>query len=284
MYNKKVQLYLLSNFRNYIEPPSLKEIKKKNLNEVFREFNKEEWKKLYQKVKKNNLTNIKEVDHEYNNLNQINTYFHNNKFYKKKNLYILNKYIDIYIKTLTTYLTKNKTYNIVELGSGYGSKIINLADKLNKNYKINYYSGELSSNGRKISDFISSNNNLNVKTFNFNFLDKESYKLIPLNSIIYTSYSMHYMYKIKNSLFNNLKKRKPILVINFEPLFEIHDERTTHGNLCKNYILKNGYCINHYSLMQKMVKQKKIEIIKFEKNIFGSNPILPLSKIIWKFK
>ena len=95
---------------------------------------------------------------------------------------------------------------------------------------------------------------------------------------------MHYMYKIKNSLFNNLKKRKPILVINFEPLFEIHDERTTHGNLCKNYILKNGYCINHYSLMQKMVKQKKIEIIKFEKNIFGSNPILPLSKIIWKFK
>jgi len=42
MYNKKVQLYLLSNFRNYIEPPSLKEIKKKNLNEVFREFNKEE--------------------------------------------------------------------------------------------------------------------------------------------------------------------------------------------------------------------------------------------------
>ncbi len=94
---------------------------------------------------------------------------------------------------------------------------------------------------------------------------------------------MHYMHKIKNSLFNNLKKTKPILIINFEPLFEIHDKRSVHGNLCKNYIIKNGYCINHYSLMKKLTNEKKIKIIEFEKNIFGSNPLLPLSKIIWKF-
>ncbi len=142
MYSKKnINLYLQSNYKDYLQTPSFNQIKKKNLNEVVREFDKEEWKNLYKKVKNNNLKSIKQVDHEYNNLNKQNIYFFNKNFYKNKNSYILNKYIEVYKKTLTNYLNKKNSYNLVELGSGYGSKIINLALSLNKDYKINYYSG-----------------------------------------------------------------------------------------------------------------------------------------------
>lgn len=275
--------FLKKKYKKFIEKPKKNKIRHKNLREVNREFNKEEWKDLYNKIIKNNYNYIQQVDNQYNNLNKQSYFYLKKNFYKKNNKFIINKYIKFYSNTIKKYLDKNKKNNLVELGSGYGSKIINLYYVLKNNYDINYFAGELSFNGRKITNYLSTNDNLKIKSFKFNFLDKNTYSKIPLNSIVFTSYSMHYMHKLDRNLFSNLKKRKPIIIINFEPLYEIHNSRTLYGKLCKNYIISNGYCINQYSLMKEKKENKEIKILNINKNFFGSNPLLPLSEIVWKF-
>ena len=280
---KNINNFLIKNYKNYLSQPKESEIKKKNLKEVSREFNSEEWQKLYKKLIQKGFKKVTDADHNYINFKKKSYFYLKSNFYKNNNKYIFYKYIDLYKETLKKYLSKRKKNNLVELGSGYGSKIINLGMMLNSNYHIDYFAGELSLNGRKITDHLSKNANFKVKTFKFNFLDQNTYKFIPLKSIIYTSYSMHYMLNIDPDFFYNLKKRKPLIIINFEPLFEVHDEKKLYGRLCRNYILKNGYCLNQFSLMYEKQKKKEIQIINIKKNIFGSNPILPISRIIWKF-
>ena len=196
--------FLKKKYKKFIEKTKKNKIRHKNLKEVNREFNKEEWKDLYNKIIKNNYNYVQEVDDQYNNLNK-QSYFYLKKFIKRIIIYYY-KYIKFYSNTIKKYLDKNKKNNLVELGSGYGSKIINLYYVLKKNYDINYFAGELSLNGRKITNYLSTNDNLKIKSFKFNFLDKNTYSKIPLNSIVFTSYSMHYMHNLDRNLFSNLKK------------------------------------------------------------------------------
>ena len=239
---------------------------------------------MYNKIKKiEKKTSINHVDKIYNNFEKKIIYFDNNKFYKDFTKNVIHQYHQIFIKTISKYLLQNENNNIVELGSGYGSKIMNIANYLNKYYNnINYHAGEFSSNGRKIINRISNDSKLNINIFNFNFLDINTYKSIPTNSIIFTSYSVHYIKKLNNNFINFLQSTDPKIIINFEPLFESHKINSKYANMCRNYISYNGYCVNQLSFLKNKHKLNKIKIISLKKNIFGSNPFFPISEIIWR--
>ena len=271
-------------YNEYVNNPKKNKIREKNIKEVKREFDDEEWKNLYKEIRniKTKIT-INAVDRIYNEYDKKIIYYDNENFYKDSTKNVINRYHQIYLKTIKKYLLKNNKNNLVELGSGYGSKILNLTSDLNKNFKdINYYAGEFSLNGRKITKRISNDSNLNIKVFNFNFLDKKTYKNIPYNSIIFTSYSSHYIKKLKGNYSNFLQDTNPKIIINFEPLYESHNVNSKYGRMCMNYIKLNGYCLNHLSFLNDQQKIKKIKIISIKKNIFGSNPFFPISEIIWR--
>ena len=61
----------------------------------------------------------------YNNLSKENVFFINDEFYYSNNEYILDCHIKIYTDIIANYL--NKISCIVELGAGFGSKILNIA-------------------------------------------------------------------------------------------------------------------------------------------------------------
>lgn len=122
------------------------------------------------------------------------------------------------------------------------------------------------------------------KIFKCNFLDKQLIEPIPKNSIIFTSYALHYMPMLKKDFYLYFKKAHPKIIIHFEPLFEAHDESKVHGKMCKNYIRYNDYCRNQLSIFKNLENENKIKILYLKKNIFGSNPLLPISILAWKFK
>jgi len=283
--NKLNKLYNQKPFKDYLLKPKLKNIKFKNINEVKREFQKEEWNSLLYKIlQSNKKLDVYQVDKIYNNFDKKIIFYKQKRMYLDTTKNVQNQYIRIYLKTILKYLNKGKINSIVELGSGYGSKIINLSLVLNSlNFNNRYYAGELSEKGRAISKIISSNSNIKLKTFEFSYFSKEKYKKIPINSVLFTSYSMPYMKKLDKRFFNYLKIRKPKIVINFEPFYETHNKETLHGRICRNYIIKNDYCRNHLTYFKEMEKKKFIKIINFQPNVFGSNPMLPISIIIWKF-
>ena len=272
----------LEKFKNLNNQKKISLIKKKNIKEVYREYEKEEWANLYEKIKKLNLKNIsiRDIDRIYNKFSKKTFFFNNGFFYFGNIKYILNKYNQIYAKTISRFLEK-KNNSIVELGAGYGSKIFNLYKNLKK--KSIFFAGEYSANGRKIMKLIN-RKKIITKIFRCNFLDKQLLELIPKSSIIFTSYALHYIPMLKKNFYLYFKKINPKVIIHFEPLFEAHDNTEIYGKMCRNYIRCNDYCKNQLSYFKNLEKEKKIKILYFKKNIFGSNPLLPISILAWKFK
>lgn len=285
--NKINKIFFKSkDFVDLLRPPKNKQIKFKSIKEVRREFQKEEWNILLKKTLeiKNKKILIQDVDQMYNDFKKNIIYYSNKSFYQDIVKHVQKKYIKIFFNTIQPYLNKESKNSLVELGSGYGSKICNLAIRFDKmNYDINYFAGEISSKGRKITDIISNNMKQNIKTFEFSYFNKKNYNFIPKNSIVFSSYSMPYMKKLDIRFFKYLSLRKPKVIINFEPFFESHNADTQYGMACRNYIIKNDYCRNHLSYFKKMHKNNKIVIINYKPNIYGSNPMLPISQIEWRF-
>ena len=79
-------------------------------------------------------------------------------------------------------------------------------------------------------------------------------------------------------LFDVLLKKNPIAIVLFEPCFELINNKTTHGIMCKKYIEINDYSKNIFSLSKEVsIRYKKS--FKFTPNIIGENPFLPISII-----
>ena len=71
---------------------------------------------------------------------------------------------------------------------------------------------------------------------------------------------------------------KPKALIMFEPFYEHHDMQSLHGLLCRKYIELNDYTMNFQNILNKLKNDLKLKI-KITKNVFGTNPFLPLSII-----
>ena len=126
----------------------------------------------------------------------------------------------------------------------------------------------------------------NIPKIKYNICDFYNQKKIgvrvPKNSLIFTSYSLHYKKKLNDNFLKLIISLKPKLVIHFEPVFEHIIEKTKDNRKIKEYFLKNDYSLNFLSILTKYEKLKKIKIIFEKKQVFGVNKLLPFSIIIWK--
>lgn len=114
------------------------------------------------------------------------------------------------------------------------------------------------------------------------FQKKVEKNLIPENSIIFTSYALHYLPTLRNNIIDFFLSFKPNVIINFEPIYEFHSKNFEFNSLCRKYIDLNNYNKNFVSVLNRNIKNKKIELIKVCKNKIGINPLLPISAIVWK--
>ena len=110
-------------------------------------------------------------------------------------------HMELYEKVLMKYFKKSET--IVEIGAGYGSKILQIASI--KNFSKNkFIAGELTYQGQELIKKLASNMSLDVNVGYCDILNGDFSELkIPKNSIIYSSYSAHYVPDFKKSLYKN---------------------------------------------------------------------------------
>ena len=80
---------------------------------------------------------------------------------------------------------------------------------------------------------------IKVGLFDFNNIINEDIRL-PENSIIFTSFCLHYLPDITGRLIQFILNLKPKIIINFEPCYESHPN-TKFGEMCKRYIELNDY-------------------------------------------
>jgi len=271
-------LSLHSDLFNIINNSTNKDIKYKTRKEIIREFNNEKWADVINKIKNNKDIKLQEVDEQMECFEKISTFYFNKKFYLATGKESFNKHLELYSDLISNYI--NDASALVELGAGYGSKILNLSsfEALNK---LQLFAGEFTENGCESIKFLSDRMNKLIKVGRCDLEELMIDELkIPENSIIFTSYALHYIKEISKSFIDSLLKYNPKIVIHFEPCYE-HHSNSSYGKMCKRYIELNDYNLNMISVFKNAEKNKKI-ILDIEENVIGSNPFLPVSVIKWR--
>lgn len=272
---EKIQDY--SDLPIKIKNSSNKDIKYKTEQEVLREFNAEKWSIILEDITSDKKINLHEIDKKIEAFDTISPIMYKNGFYLASGKEVFDMHLEVFDKVISKYISKNCA--LVELGAGYGSKILNLSIK--KKYRdVKLFAAEFTENGCNAISELSSRMNKEVQV-GYCDLKKQIIKniSIPKNSIIFTSYALHYVQKLPDSFIDFISSFEPKIVLNFEPCYEAHDD-SSYGSLCKRYIELNDYNINMFTVL-KNAHDKGLIKMKMRKNIIGGNPFLPISIIEW---
>ena len=278
---KEINFDDLSNFSllpETIFSSSDKDIKNKTKDEVLREFNQEKWFQILDDIKTNEAILLKDIDFKIEEFEKIFPFFYKNKFYLGSGKQIFQKHIEVFKNILDPYI-KNAS-SLVELGAGYGSKILNLSNY--KNYtKLPLYAGEFTNNGCDAIKLLSQRMNKKIEVGHCDLKEGIIKGLkVPKNSIIFTSYAAHYVQNFSSTFIDFILEMSPKIVINFEPCYDNHSD-SKYGSMCKRYIELNGYNLDMISVLEDAHQNGKIEL-EITDNIIGSNPFLPISIIKWR--
>jgi len=181
---------------------------------------------------------------------------------------------------LSKFADLENTSAIVDIGAGAGQVILQIALS-NMFNNTSFYALERMQSAREIIKIISYRNNCKINVDNCDIMSKTIAKNIPEKAILYTSYVLTYALNTQKDTIESFCDLKPALVFNFEPFASFCDQNTLYGELCAKYLEINKYNTSFDIELYKR-NGKTIDIIYKEGNIFGDNPYLPASLIVWK--
>jgi hypothetical protein len=248
--------------------------------EVTREYEYDKWGPLLNKVQMaEKIISLEEVD------NWIFEDLQPSLCWIKNRLELLSphdahrQYLSLVCDTLKPFMPAT---SLVELGAGYGSVIIALA-QFSDFAGTPIIAGEYTTSGMQLLKYLARSQNLAIEVGHCDFASAQVFNfVIPRNSVIFTSYAAAYVSKLSANFIKCLCKCKPNFVIHFEPCYEHCDQNTLLGLMRRRYIEVNDYNTNLIKLLHEQQEEGNIKIIKEEPTVFGNNPLLSVSAIIWK--
>jgi len=254
-------------------------IRHKSPKSVIREFGDDKWGSLlsyFSDVSSFKLSDVQAMEQDLDEL--IPCFERDVGFYLAQVREAGAQQIDIYRNALTPHVAGASC--LVELGAGYGSKLFELSDIAPLN-KLPLYAAEYTQSGCDLTKLIAQrvNKQVHIGRCDFNTLDLFGLE-IPENAIIFTSYSVHYVPELREEFVNFILQFKPKAIVHFEPCYEYYDNQTLHGLMCKRYMELNGYTKNIASNIEAGCLKIGAKF-RSDRNVFGSNPFLPLSIIQW---
>jgi len=230
---KEIKFKELINFTSLpeiISNSSDGDIKYKIKDEVLREFNLEKWCQILDEVKNDKALLLKDIDCKIEEFEKPLPFFYKNKFYLGTGKQIFEKHIEVFKNALDPHI--ENASSLVELGAGYGSKILNLSNY--ENYtELPLYAGEFTSNGCDAIKLLSQRMNKKIEVGHCDLNEGVIEGIqIPKGSIIFTSYAAHYAQKTSSNFIDFILELSPKIVINFEPCYESHSH-SKYGSMCK---------------------------------------------------
>jgi hypothetical protein len=253
--------------------------RQKSKKEVLREYQTEKWNDLYQAVIKTGNPTLEMVESLSENPDEISPYADRDRLFLSTNINILERHLELYHKVLEPHCKGAAA--LVELGAGYGSKILGLA-KRQPFSDMRLVGAELTENGRNIMSLLNQSveNKIEVGSCDFDALTIDP-KLVPKNSVIFTSYAAHYVPELSMDFAAFLLQLEPKAIIHFEPVYELFSTDSIYELMCRRYMEVNDYTRNLLSVINHSVDKKKSVISSLKINQLSANPFLPISVIEW---
>jgi hypothetical protein len=249
--------------------------------EITREFNDEKWKEVQDWLDKDPALTYREINARRFQSIKKSPFFQNGRFYMMSPFEALDRHLALCGESMAD-ICKSASA-LVELGAGYGSTILGIAESQTLPPNLPLYAAEYSAVGVSLIKKLALASGLDIVVGKCDFFSSEIDKLdIPVNSVIFTSYASHYVPLLTEKFIELFARLKPAAVFHFEPCYEHQSQDTLHGLLCRRYIQMNDYNRNLVSLLHSQRERGKIDIFMEKKSSIGSNPLLPISVIGWK--
>jgi hypothetical protein len=188
------------------------------------------------------------------------------------------KYLKMVDHALEPYLPASA---LVELGAGYGSVIFSLA-KRKKFSRMRIMAGEYSASGVELTKQIAMFENLTVDAAHCDFAMPNITSLpIPAGALLFTSYATPCVPVLSSDFVKSLLTYHPKAVVHIEPCYEHCAQNTVLGLLRRRYIEVNDYNTNLVTLLHDQQSKGLIQILEERPLVFGLNPLLPVSVVVW---
>lgn len=246
--------------------------------EVQREYNCDKWGELLEFAKATPAVTLEMAEDYHNPPAEMLPYYEDGRFYLATERQALDRHLDLYARIMQPHLSGASC--LVELGAGFGSKILRLARRP-EFAGLPLVAGEYTENGQAVIEIIARASGMPVRVGYCDFRRLEFDDLhLPENAVIFTSYSVHYVPELDGRFVSALMALKPKAIINFEPVYEYYPTDSIHGLMCRRYAEINDYTRNLGTLIDAASARGEVSAT-VTKNILGSNPFLPISAIEW---
>jgi len=251
----------------------------KSTEEIIREYDKEKWRPLLQRVRSSiDPVTVDEVDEwHHGSLPETLSSF-------EETLELLpptvthERYIELIRETLGKYLPAAA---LVELGAGYGSVVLKLGRK--KSFReMPLVAGEFTKGGIALLRELARAEDREVRCGFFDLRSPSDTEIsIPPDAIIFTSYATSCIPVLEDEFVLGLCRTRPRAVVHFEPCYEHCDTDSVLGLMRKRYLEINDYNRNLVTLLRTNAGRGKIEILEERPAAFGQSPVFAASVVAW---
>ena len=167
--------------------------------------------------------------------------------------------------TLSTLLSMNRVDSIIEIGAGYGSKIINLYSKHFSNIprQMNYYALDISSNGLGLAKHFASKVGFTLSTIQQDLrINTELSLATNAPCLVMSSFGLHYLEEFTPQIILGWISSGVTCGIHFEPLTDqyntINDD--IYIAFARKYYAQQDYTFNIGSAFQSLANQGLISL------------------------
>lgn len=171
---------------------------------------------------------------------------------------------------------------LVELGCGYGTMILAFAKRRGFCH-THLLAGEYTDSGIALVKRLAAAHGVTITVGRCDFRHPGITDLeIPKNAIIFSSSAITCVPRLSFDAVAALCAWQPRAVVHVEPCYEHCDSQTLLGLLRRRYIEVNDYNTNLMTVLREAEQRGVIEIIREQPAVFGTNPLLAVSVIVWK--
>jgi hypothetical protein len=147
---------------------------------------------------------------------------------------------------------------------------------------VGYTAGEFTDTGVSCMNLLAASAGIRLETghCDLNDLKLEGFQ-IPENAVFMTSWAMAYVKGFSVDTLHEIIRHKPMVVVHFEPIYEHWNSESLLHKLWQRYCQINDYNQSLLSALKKFESDGLIRIIEEKPNLFGGNPLAPISMVKW---
>lgn len=255
-------------------------VRHKTREEVLREFNRDKWGSLLQQATQEPNFDLCAAERLEIDPETIIPFYESARLWLVPFRHALQQHVELYADVLAPFASTATA--LVELGAGFGSKILRLGAHPSFAH-LPLHAAELTSNGQALIELLAARAGRHISVGTCDFREGTlSHHAIPADAVVFTSFAVHYVPELSAKFIQLISGLKPRVVVHFEPCLEHMETDSLHGLMCRSYVVRNDYNRNLVSLLESEARVGHIRILSVRRSVMGGNPLLPLSVIAWQ--